>query len=74
MLLSWTRLGATSGYIEAAYRPAQHGWQRPIRVSPTDIDAAAAEVAVGGGDRAVATWRGYDKDDAAHLQLCKLHP
>ena len=74
MLLSWTLRGTTSRYIAAAYRPTQHGWQHPTRISPTNVDAAAAEAFVGVGDHAVAAWRGEDRDGAAHLQLRKLHP
>ncbi|MGZ6781034.1 MAG: hypothetical protein ACXVF1_00035 [Nocardioidaceae bacterium] len=75
MLLSWTRRqGTASHYIEAAYRPTGHGWQQPARVSPAGVDAAAAEAFVRAGDRAVAAWRGYDSNGAAHLQLRKLHP
>ena len=73
-LLTWTRRGTSSRYIEVAYRPAQHSWQHSVRLSGADFDAAAAEVFVGVGDRAVATWRGYDSEGEAHLQLRKLRP
>jgi len=73
MLLTWTRDGGSSHYIEGAYRPAQRSWQQPVRISPAGVDASAAETFVRTGDRAVAAWRAQDSD-GAHLQLRKLHP
>ena len=62
ILLTWTRKGATSHYLEAAYRPAQRSWQAPLRISPSSVDAVGAEAFVRVGDRAVAAWRGHDVD------------
>jgi len=73
MLLTWTRDGGSSHYIEGAYRPAEHRWQQPVRISPPGVDASAAETFVRTGDRAVAAWRAQDSD-GFHLQLRKLHP
>jgi hypothetical protein len=73
ILLTWTRHGPSSRYVEAAYRPTQGSWQAPVRLSPAGVDAAAAEAFVRPGDRAVAAWRGHDTD-GDHLQLRKLRP
>ena len=74
MLLTWTRGSAGSRYVEAAFRPSGGTWQAPRRISPKDVDAAAAATFVRRRSHAIAAWRGYDSAGAAHLQLRKLHP
>jgi hypothetical protein len=74
-LLSFTRApdGSTS-YIGAAYRPAGGAWQPPTRVSPTGVQAGAAEGFVRRGDRAVLVWRGSTARRLGLAQLRRLQP
>lgn len=74
-LLSFTRApDASTTYIGAAYRPAGGAWQPPTRVSPTGVQAGAAEGFVRRGDRAVLVWRGSTAQRLGLVQLRRLHP
>lgn len=52
----WTRNDGTEDLVEAALRPAGGTWGAPQRLSEVGEDSGFAEVAIGAGGDAVATW------------------